>query len=366
MVVYHINRIGRTERASFNILYELMNAGLEVHAANRGVVKEGFETSIEIMIAAEERRNIIRQTRAGLFGEARQGLLPYGIHLYGYTNIPRQNKCELEPTQAEVVRRIFREAGEGKTFYNISESLNKDGIPTLRGAKWSSATVSRMVSNPSYKGERSWQLEGKHYKLKIPAIVTPAEWQAAQRKGRGSRPKNNHLLLGHLRCAHCGYSLTAHLRQNRSKPPTWYYACTSLIAQNRERCANRFHRMDALEPKVEAAVRKAFQDERTLVSLLQEAQDEQDTSTLDKLRQAEANLLQTLSSGDISPGEFAELRKALRANITAELNRLNTEAEYPLEEYREAAARLELKELLTYSNIIITVDRDMSLSLSVG
>ena len=124
--------------------------------------------------------------------------------------------------------------------------------------------------------------------------------------------------------------------------------------------------MDVLEPKVEAAVREAFQDEHTLVSLLQEAQDEQDTSTLDKLRQAEANLLQTLSSGDISPGEFAELRKALRANIAAELERLNTEAEYPLEEYREAAARLELKELLTYSNIIITVDRDMSLSLSVG
>ena len=47
----------------------------------------------------------------------------------------------IDPDQAEVVRRIFREYADGFSLKVIARRLNADRIPTQRGGSWSPGTL---------------------------------------------------------------------------------------------------------------------------------------------------------------------------------------------------------------------------------
>lgn len=377
VIVYNVSRIGRTERVSHDILYRLMEAGLTVYAANRGEkpIEEGFHTSIDILLAAEEHRNIRRNTRKGLNAEAEKGLLPHGIYLYGYYNLFRQNKCEIDLVQAEVVKFIFNMAAGGSSFYAITEELNKRAAKDAkwkprRSDTWNASVVTEMIKNTTYRGERPWKY-GKHSKvLKVPAIVSPELWQKAQRKGRGRKSKRNDPLLGHLECAYCGYSVTFHpiTRTHKAKPyREGYYVCTSKIAQGRKRCEGQYNPAKPFKARVESAVREALTDPETILDMLQKTQqaEQHDTGTLDKLQEAEANLKESLELGDISPAEFGEMRRSLKKRIAEELERLEPNDPYPVEAYIEAAQTMPLGEMLKSAAVVVLVSRD-GLEVTLG
>lgn len=67
---------------------------------------------------------------------------------YGY----RRKECEtgvnreIDPEQAEIVRRIFRETAEGKSATAIVKGLNRDGIPSPQGSKWSESVLRGNIS----------------------------------------------------------------------------------------------------------------------------------------------------------------------------------------------------------------------------
>ena len=46
-----------------------------------------------------------------------------------------RNSLDIDPDQAPVAQRIFRECSEGKGLKEIAKSLNKDGIPAPNGGK---------------------------------------------------------------------------------------------------------------------------------------------------------------------------------------------------------------------------------------
>ena len=59
----------------------------------------------------------------------------------------------IEPTEAEVVRRIFRlTVNEGYGSYQLSDMLNREGHRTHSGAMFQSNTIRRILKNPVYIG----------------------------------------------------------------------------------------------------------------------------------------------------------------------------------------------------------------------
>jgi hypothetical protein len=61
---------------------------------------------------AFERRKIAENTRRGMFGRAERGLATGGT-AYGY-RIATNKKIEIDPTAAEVVRRVFQLSADGE------------------------------------------------------------------------------------------------------------------------------------------------------------------------------------------------------------------------------------------------------------
>ena len=60
----------------------------------------------------------------------------------------------INPEQAEVVKRIFREYLEGKSCKKIAQGLERDGILTSRGkAKWNDTSIRKILENEKYMGD---------------------------------------------------------------------------------------------------------------------------------------------------------------------------------------------------------------------
>ena len=67
---------------------------------------------------------------------------------YGYR---RENgSLQIDPTDSETVKRIFREALSGKGSHAIATELNQDGIKPRRSKSWSQDSVYDILRNETY------------------------------------------------------------------------------------------------------------------------------------------------------------------------------------------------------------------------
>src|SRR5205807_1492006 len=122
-----------------------------------------------------DRKRILERLRAGKAEKKRLGRHVHGSVPYGYRSAG-QGRLEVDPAEAEVVRRIFESAKRGAGVRRIARELNEAGIASPRGKTWSGQGVSGILANPVYRGER--------YAVKNaqPRIVTARLWNAAQRR----------------------------------------------------------------------------------------------------------------------------------------------------------------------------------------
>ena len=71
----------------------------------------------------------------------------------GYTK-DEDGHMVIDPTEAEVVKRIYREYLEGGSLLQIARGLETDGIFTAAGkAKWRQETLWKILQNEKYIGD---------------------------------------------------------------------------------------------------------------------------------------------------------------------------------------------------------------------
>ena len=105
----------------------------------------GLVLGIKSAIAEHQRREISYRTRRGMEGLAAAGKSTGG-RCYGYGS----------PSEADTVRRVFRERAAGMELREILAGLTRDGLAAPRGPRWSYNAVKRILRNPRYKGDISW------------------------------------------------------------------------------------------------------------------------------------------------------------------------------------------------------------------
>ena len=71
---------------------------------------------------------------------------------------PEGYRMEIQPAEAEVVLKIFREFAEGRSESAIVRALNSQGVTGRRSSRkgWSPATVHRILRNEKYVGRWVW------------------------------------------------------------------------------------------------------------------------------------------------------------------------------------------------------------------
>jgi len=282
IIVEAVDRLGRRVADSLNFFDLASFSGVKLHSLD-----EGPQDFINILLrgyAAQQFSEMIAQhTRRGMQGAVTRGRLHTSA--YGYCKLDTEKGLNrgVDAGEAEIVRRIFREAAEGRSAKTIAAGLNADGIPAPRGGTWDASTIrgnkarhEGILNNRLYIGEASVCKIGRRYhpdtgEKAVFATEADAEvktfeelrivpedlWDAAQKEvakraqkavaagnpHNARRPK--HLLSGLMICGCCGQT---YVKVGRTR-----FGCREA---RKEACRNRITiAQDRIEARVFGGLR---------------------------------------------------------------------------------------------------------------
>ena len=114
------------------------------------------EVLITIMasLAQQESQSLSQNVKLGLQYRYQQGKVQINHNRFlGYTKDADGNLI-IDPEQAEIVKRIYREYLEGISMDKIAAGLERDGILTGAGGKrWHTSTINKILRNEKYIGD---------------------------------------------------------------------------------------------------------------------------------------------------------------------------------------------------------------------
>ena len=110
--------------------------------------------TIMASLAQQESQSLSQNVKLGLQYRYQQGQVQVNHKRFlGYTK-DADGHLIVDPVQAEIVKRIYREYLEGKSMDKIAAGLEADGILTGAGkAKWHTSTIKKILTNEKYIGD---------------------------------------------------------------------------------------------------------------------------------------------------------------------------------------------------------------------
>ncbi|HSZ91091.1 MAG TPA: recombinase family protein [Acetobacteraceae bacterium] len=217
----------------------------------------------------------------------------------GHRRAARHGRTEIDPAEADVIRRIFQNYAAGVSPKKIALMLNADGVAGPRNGAWSSSTLNGnrargtgIFNNELYIGRLRWNRlayakdpetgrrrsrqrpEGEHVITETPElrIVEQDLWDAVKlrqdeldcRQGQSgvatdrpapfwSKQRARYLFSGLMRCGVCGGGF--------SKISAQHFGCSTARNKGPTACTNlRTIRRDDLETTVLGALRERLMD----------------------------------------------------------------------------------------------------------
>ena len=175
LIVWKLDRLSREVHDSFFIDAQLRDIGVQIITVGEVLPEdEGLRYAIQGLYASmahnfivNHRSNVMR----GLNYNAENALYN-GRKVLGYVGKPEQ-KYEIDPKTAPIVKKIFEDYVMGKPLQTIANELNESGFKTVKGNKFGVNSLANILHNRAYIGEYKW---GKHIiKGGMPRIFTPPE-----------------------------------------------------------------------------------------------------------------------------------------------------------------------------------------------
>ncbi len=279
ILVHKLDRFSRNREESILFKSLLRKHGVAVKSVTENYDPEtpqGFlyEGMIEV-INQFYSMNLATETVKGMRENAERGYcnggrVPYGYRLerVGNGNGGREHSRLVPGPEDEValVREMFdMAANHGMGIKRIANALNARGIPAPASKHWNASTVSSMLSNRAYVGDRVWMrsrkngrdgrsrtdksdwivAEDAHEPLIDRDLFERRQALAAKRRFNAKRAKSAPVqyLLGRLiRCGECGNNYVGRMQRATTKAgPVEYhrYYCGGYLSKGRSVCPPR-------------------------------------------------------------------------------------------------------------------------------
>lgn len=174
ILVDDLSRLARNNLLMLQVLAEFDYVGVRlISVADRvDTFDEQSELPIQLRGVFNQifLKDLKAKTRRGLLGQIERGY-SVGERVFGYRSVPKGGSFDLngrlnpdgyvhqiDPEQAELVRRVFQLYADGCSATKIVKILNEEGVPgPFRVAgRWAAPTVSRLLDNEKYIGIWNW------------------------------------------------------------------------------------------------------------------------------------------------------------------------------------------------------------------
>ncbi|MFL0194819.1 recombinase family protein [Clostridium sp. WILCCON 0269] len=266
-----ISRFARNTMDLLKYVRELKERGISVlfQKENIDTLDSKGEVFLTIFssIAQDESRNISENSRWGIVKGFNDGkVFCNTTRFLGYDK-DENGELVINQKEAEVVKRIYREYLEGKSYKGIAKELEKDGIPTGTGNKrWWDSTIIGILTNEKYCGillqqktitvdylshkrvknrgiDKQYKIEDNHE-----AIIPKEVFQKVQEekegraelkgniKGDRSKYSSKYPFSGKVICGDCGNTFRRRTwnSTNSSKKIVWQ--CKTYIEKGKDAC----------------------------------------------------------------------------------------------------------------------------------
>lgn len=122
---------------------------------NTGSMESELFLSILSSMAEGESASISENNKWGIKKRFLDGSYKLGYVPYGYRW--KDGEILVDPAQAEIVKRFFRELLSGKGTEAIAKELNREQVPTKKGGRWTSTSIRDIIRNEKYTGDCIFQ-----------------------------------------------------------------------------------------------------------------------------------------------------------------------------------------------------------------
>ena len=287
-----VDKLDRLSRSQFDTLYMIQEV-FDKHGVGFVSRNESFDTStpfgkamvgILAVFAELERARIKERMADGREGRAKEGKWKGGPAPTGYTYDPESGNLQIDPYEAEQVKKVIEMYNNRVPIYTIMQRMNKAGYRTKYG-DWTEGTIKQIATSRLYLGEQLWKgewIDAGHDPINTEEIWLRSQAIKAERdkKNVNYRAGRRYAspLAGLIRCGVCGgrYHCKTH-SPNRDGSPRRYYMCysrakTDLGMVVDPNCRNKNYRDRDLEAIIFAEIRK-LKSEPLYISQLRESVD---------------------------------------------------------------------------------------------
>lgn len=164
------DRFSRSTKDLLNVMDDLLNHGVKLHIHNLQHIdiysEQGrfmltnlaaFSEFFRGQLAAKIRTGVKQKMKTEWFGQA-----PYGYTIVSDTVGNRKKNTRLveNPKEQDVITKMKKLREASKSYNEIAEALNKDGIPTRytrddKKSSWHSTTVRNILMRPEVKLDKT-------------------------------------------------------------------------------------------------------------------------------------------------------------------------------------------------------------------
>ena len=158
VVVWKYDRLSRDDIDFPLLIHNLKKFDVCIESINEPTSNDGspyneFIVGLLGLMASLERKIFLMRSKMGQKTRLKNGLYLGGTPPYGYKYNPGVGELEFHPVESKYVKIIFKKYLEMKTLSSVRIYLEREGAPTKRGARWSAATVGKILYNRIYIGE---------------------------------------------------------------------------------------------------------------------------------------------------------------------------------------------------------------------
>ncbi len=339
VVTKSISRFARNTLDCLKYIRQLKEKNIPVffEKENINTMDAKGEVLLTIMasLAQQESQSLSQNVKLGLQYRYQQGKVQVCANRFLGYDKDEDGNLVINPEEAEVVKRIYREFMEGKSYYDIGKGLTADGIKTAAGNDyWLASTLHKILTNEKYIGDALLQktvttdfltkkrvvnkgivpqyyVENSHEAIIPRDIFMRVKEEMVRRANITTGTGKHRVYSGHyalssiIFCAHCGDLFRRISWNNRGKKSV-VWRCVSRVTKKTSGidCPARTVREEELQAAVVKAINEVFSGRETIIPILKE------------------NIEKVIGSGNASKveeveSELADLQKELLKKANA-------------------------------------------------
>lgn len=159
VITKSISRFARNTTDCLELVRKLLELNIPVYFEKENINTGSMESELFLAIlssmAEGESVSISENSKWSAQKRFQNGTFKISYPPYGYTW--NGEEMQIEPSQALVVKRIFKDTLAGLGTAAIAKALNAEGIPTKKGGVWHPSTVRGIIANEKYTGSVLFQ-----------------------------------------------------------------------------------------------------------------------------------------------------------------------------------------------------------------